>query len=353
MSDLGLSEVLPGFFLFLQSPYTAVTVMVVCFVIYDLCCRAVAQLTGHERTGGMSLSARQSTSDWFSVVGNLDDALLPELTVTHISDNLELRTPDDVIHDDILFWDDGPCNQKDQNRPTVLMFTWMSAKRRYINKYVDVYTSKGYDVLVVKMDPINLVWPSTGEAVAQQVLDYIEKRENSLIIHSFSVGGHIFGEMLHKMEKKPERYVGVRSRIVGQIFDSCTSATDSFHSICDAITQNLLLWFMLKSCAVFYFWMTQKYTVNHIKETMKALRLNPIKSPILMMYSSDDPIGSAAANEKIADSWKRDLGYNVQAKCWDSSPHVEHMRKHKAEYVDVLYNFLNTVQPLSESRDNN
>ncbi|XP_070559824.1 transmembrane protein 53-like [Ptychodera flava] len=341
MADHGLGEVLPGFFLFLQSPYTALTVTVVCFVIYDLCCRAVAQLTG-QRTTRLSLS---SAADWFDVVGNLDDALMPELTVTHISDNLELRTTDDLIHDDILFWDDISVPRKDKDRPMVLMFGWMSAKQRYINKYVEVYNSKGCDVLVVKMDPINLVWPSTGQSVAQELLDYIEKGDQKLIVHSFSVGGHLYGELLRRIDSKPDRYAGVKDRIVGQIFDSCTSAKDSFHSICDAITQNPVLWFLLKSVAVTYFWMTQKYTVSHIKKTRETLRQNPVNTPILMLYSLDDPIGSAKANEQLSEIWKRDLDYQVQSKCWDSSPHVEHMRKHRAEYVDAVYKFLNTLEP--------
>ncbi|XP_006812992.1 transmembrane protein 53-like [Saccoglossus kowalevskii] len=274
---------------------------------------------------------------------------MPELTVTHISNNLELHTADEWIHDDILFWDDENDTRNDPNRPLVLMFTWMSAKRRYIEKYVDLYTSKNADVLVVKMDPVNLVWPSTGQTVVIDLLNYLEKGEQPIIIHSFSVGGHLYGEMLRKVESKCGRYLPVKDRIIGQVFDSCASPRGSFNSICDAITQNPLLWFLLKGVAVTYFWVTHKYTVAHIQEITEVLRHNPINSPVLMLYSRDDPIGTACENERFSESWKSELGYRVTSKCWDSSPHVEHMRKHKTEYVDVLYKFLNTLKPFYET----
>ena len=51
-----------------------------------------------------------------------------------ISDSLQLQTIDDQA--------------QSHERPLVLLFGWLLANPRHLNKYANLYHSKGYDVLV-------------------------------------------------------------------------------------------------------------------------------------------------------------------------------------------------------------
>ena len=61
--------------------------------------------------------------------------------------------------------------------------------------------------------------------------------------------------------------------------------------------------------------------------------------PLLYLYSSDDPLAHGARiNELVAEKQRR--GQAVRARCWDSSEHVGHLRRHRGEYTRLLLGFL-------------
>lgn len=61
--------------------------------------------------------------------------------------------------------------------------------------------------------------------------------------------------------------------------------------------------------------------------------------PMLYLYSCDDPLAHGARiTELVAE--KRQRGQDVQARCWDSSEHVGHLRRHKEEYTRLLLGHL-------------
>lgn len=61
--------------------------------------------------------------------------------------------------------------------------------------------------------------------------------------------------------------------------------------------------------------------------------------PLLYLYSSDDPLAHGARiSELVAE--KRRRGQDVRARCWESSEHVGHLRRHRGEYTRLLLGFL-------------
>lgn len=50
-----------------------------------------------------------------------------------------------------------------RQRPLVVLFGWLLAKRRHLNKYGNLYLSKGFDVLSVQVPPAQILWPTSAQ----------------------------------------------------------------------------------------------------------------------------------------------------------------------------------------------
>ena len=273
----------------------------------------------------------------------MEGTSLLELNTTVISENLELKTDDHWLEDGTIFDDhqSETSNIPPTLRPVVVMFPWLMAQPRHVNKYVDIYVCKGYDVLVVKPKPIHIMWPSNARELAREVLDYLRTDTRSLVIHAFSVSAHVYAEMLQIMNEEPTTYQPIKDRVLGQVFDSCAVSEEGLDGIYDAATNNSFTHFVLKRLIETWFWFTRKYTLDTILKINELLTQNPIKSPALVMFSRDDPISTAKDNEALIEHWRNKLGKAVYVTSWDRSSHVAHLQKHRDEYVQAIYEFLN------------
>lgn len=100
----------------------------------------------------------------------------------------------------------------------------------------------------IKVQPLQLLWPTVAQGVITDALNYLAQDQRSSqpilvhgcvfatsfqiivfcqscgwscinVLHRFSVGGYLYGEMQVKMANDP-RYHPVGERIVGQVYDS-------------------------------------------------------------------------------------------------------------------------------------
>lgn len=55
-------------------------------------------------------------------------------------------------------------------RPLTLLFCWLMAKERHVRKYAQFYTNLGIDVLKVRISPFDLLRPTKGSQVRNEVL---------------------------------------------------------------------------------------------------------------------------------------------------------------------------------------
>lgn len=55
--------------------------------------------------------------------------------------------------------------QNIDDKPLVIILSWLNAKQKHLSKYARVYLDQGYDVLITQITPWQLLWPGKGSQV--------------------------------------------------------------------------------------------------------------------------------------------------------------------------------------------
>ena len=74
--------------------------------------------------------------------------------IEHISQNNRVRTNKAI-------WN----LNREENKPLLVLLSWLLPKRAHIMKYVDLYLQQEFDVLLVSITPWQLLWPTKGSRV--------------------------------------------------------------------------------------------------------------------------------------------------------------------------------------------
>lgn len=234
----------------------------------------------------------------------------------------------------------------DDDRPLAVIFSWLMAKKKHIMKFSDFYKQQGFDVLTVSITPFQLVWPVKGaQVVAEDLLKFLvqgDQHQRSLLIHGFSVGGYVYGELLVKMRSQPDKYGGVADRIVGQIFDSAVDFNGIPVGMSKAITRNVLLQKSMETYLRYHMKTFYSVATQHYLRSSDHFHNNEVRTPALFLFSRDDPVGTADGNLRVVRKWE-EQGMKVYAKCWENSPHVSHLHRHPDEYMEELRAFLERI----------
>lgn len=88
--------------------------------------------------------------------------------------------------------------------------SWLMAKERHLKKYASIYLEMGFDVMVVHLTPWQLLWPTKGaQIVAADVVKFLDSNYTytPIVVHGFSVGAYLFGEVLLKIASDLQRWV--------------------------------------------------------------------------------------------------------------------------------------------------
>ncbi|XP_078575782.1 transmembrane protein 53-like [Branchiostoma floridae x Branchiostoma japonicum] len=261
--------------------------------------------------------------------------------VIRVSSNLELRTRHNATDDD-----------RTSTKPLVLLYTWFAAKRKHKQKIENIHLDRGFDVMTISLQPLQLMFPQTGaQVIAEKVVDFVHQPQNArrpLLVHAFSAGGYMYSETLLKSLETSEGSM-MKDRIRGQIFDSLVDFYGIPDSVSTAMFKNPLLRTIMRTMIKTY--MTALYkpvTSNYIRAS-EMLHSRPVRSPALFLYSKLDP--AFASNERLAKAFVKKEGISVYYKCWDDSPHVQHMYKHPIEYVEIMDSFLSHLPPFAGKED--
>lgn len=103
------------------------------------------------------------------------------------------------------------------------MLEWLMAKKKHTSKFADLYLDRGFDVLSVKLRPWQLIWPVKGsQPVAGSLLNVLNTHYASrpILLHGFSVGGYLWGEVQLKMSQDIAKYEQLVSSISGKFFST-------------------------------------------------------------------------------------------------------------------------------------
>ncbi|XP_014272594.1 uncharacterized protein [Halyomorpha halys] len=240
-----------------------------------------------------------------------------------------------------------PHIQLKNDRPLVVLLSWLNAKPKHTKKFVDLYMNKGFDVLNVETFMWHLLWPIRGSQVtASNILEFIHenKRFQPILVHGLSSGTYVWSEVLVKVAADIQKYEKTINRVKGQIFDSPPSAPPEFQkAFAKALFVKIpFLSYLFENSLTFYLFICNKIVTKHLKRAYEAAHNPPVKIPSLMFISKDDLIAPFQLNMNMFHCWKKN-GLAAFVKCWDKSRHIGHYHYHQEEYMNQLNLFLEFI----------
>lgn len=110
-----------------------------------------------------------------------------------------------------------------ETKSLLVLFAWLFAKERHLDKYRELYIEQGFDVLTIKVNVKDFIIPSVGtQVIAADVLRFIDENADyyqNLVFHAFSVGAYQLGEVfvLLKQEHNKKLKNTARQLLKGNI----------------------------------------------------------------------------------------------------------------------------------------
>ncbi|KAF6036838.1 hypothetical protein EB796_004854 [Bugula neritina] len=237
--------------------------------------------------------------------------------------------------------------QKDKI-PLIVLLPWLNAQPKHVNKYIELYHKRGYDVMTCSVKVSNFLWPESCYSTTKVLTKELSSAEfchRPLIFHSFSVGTYMLSVLFSQMIEDPNSYSEVSQRILGFVNDSITvgGTKRMTTGIAHGFSQSKVAQFMVSGTIDLYLAMTHRWTVRLYDIFINAFYNNPVpKAPLLYFYSHNDPMSDP---ESVADviNYQKLNGYDVVFKDWQLSAHAQHYVRHPKDYVDVLDRFLKRI----------
>ncbi|XP_041969807.1 uncharacterized protein LOC121726483 [Aricia agestis] len=228
---------------------------------------------------------------------------------------------------------------KQTSRPTCIMINWLLARQKHVMKYANLYLGRGFDVLSVSCTPWQLMWPMKGsQLVAGDLIKFLAANDNEqpLVIHGFSVGGYIWGEVCAHVIDNKDLYQPVLDRVAAQTWDSAADVTEITIGVPAAVfPKNKIMQKTLKAYMEYHMKTFHAAATVHYIRSSQLFHTNLCHAPALFLLSASDPVGDERSNRAVYDSWLK-MGVNCTWQCWDRSPHVQHYTKHREEYEALL-----------------
>ncbi|XP_019639781.1 PREDICTED: transmembrane protein 53-A-like [Branchiostoma belcheri] len=230
-----------------------------------------------------------------------------------------------------------------ESRPLVVLFGWLGAKPRGLDRYRDLYTGRGWDVLTVRGQLAHFAWPPRALSFTEGLLSYLQEStaERRLVVHAFSVGAYLYAILLLHLHQHPERYGRVRSRIIGQVYDSIVIG--GLDKMATGVAEvSPLPNAVVKSATMAYFALTRRYTVDTYNLAIDAFRNQQVSAPTLLFYCENDPMSRPDAVRELLQYW-RQTGVALQERSWAKSRHAGHLVVHREDYLQALGSFLDSL----------
>jgi hypothetical protein len=268
-----------------------------------------------------------------------------------------------------------------ETEAVVILLGWWGAQKRNVHKYGQLYQQRNCATIVgvpgkiatLRMDEAALsVYAQEGAVQTATILRSLEnaqKRSIPVIFHLFSNGGcFVFEQMelliqkasVNAEEEKEEKSTPedtdqdlllVRARLRGQIFDS-SPANLTAHSGTAALEgafPNVLVASILKGVLL------SMHTVTHVRDKLFGMptRTETFWNRYLesymcrhqaFVYSSHDRVTDHVQLDELIQSRKTKFpDLTIMVKKFDDSEHCTHYPKHKEEYTEFVFEFLDMV----------
>lgn len=226
-----------------------------------------------------------------------------------------------------------------------------------------MYLDQGFDVLIAHISPWQFFWPTNGaqvgvfnllfgklclnffieifKLVAADVIKFLANNDDykQILVHGFSVGGYLWGEILGQMHKDMGTSQKILDRICGQVWDSAADITEIPAAISTVVATNLQIQKALENYVIYHLKTFHEAATQHYIRSSQMFHTNLCHAPALFFVSKTDPLGPVISNQRVADSWISS-GVDLTFKCFDESQHVWHYFEHEQEYTEALFRHL-------------
>ncbi|XP_066275292.1 transmembrane protein 53-like [Branchiostoma lanceolatum] len=233
--------------------------------------------------------------------------------------------------------------------PLVVLIGWLNASRTVLGKYAELYTDRGFQVLLVRSQFSHGTQPATGRQLMTDVLDFLEREVSSqpIVLHVASMGFYMLGWMVYLMNIHEDKYGTVRNRVVGLVLDSpVADGKGAFNGMVVGLTSWTVLQMLIRFAVNVYYTLARQ-VVSKYEVLTDSITGKPILAPVLVLYSMDDQVCQMDSLQGFLGKW-RSLGIEVTEQCWEKSAHVGHLVNHREEYLSALDGFL-ARQPLNRT----
>ncbi|CAH2055644.1 unnamed protein product, partial [Iphiclides podalirius] len=228
---------------------------------------------------------------------------------------------------------------KRRGRPICVMITWLLARQKHVMKYASLYLERGFDVVSVSCTPWQLMWPMKGsQLVAGDLIKLMSANESDqpMVVHGFSVGGYIWGEVCAKAMENRDAYEPVMERVSAQVWDSAADISEITIGVPIAVfPKNKIMQKTLKAYMEYHMRTFHEAATAHYIRSSQLFHTNLCRAPALFLLSSSDPVGAERSNRAVYDAWRK-MGVECTWQCWERSGHVQHLTKHREEYIHLL-----------------
>uniref|UniRef100_A0A7S0ZKA6 Transmembrane protein 53 n=1 Tax=Timspurckia oligopyrenoides TaxID=708627 RepID=A0A7S0ZKA6_9RHOD len=229
-----------------------------------------------------------------------------------------------------------------EERPLVIMLSWMGARKRHLERYKKYYGDMGYDVVLYLNGLGAALVPAMSQEQACRVAKLIERQPEGrpVIVHAFSIGTGIYGVLLDRIRDDAKMVEKLGNHVAGVIFDSGPAhifpkdVAKGLYTVCPLLSKKM--WSMAASV---FFWATQAR--KSFGQAEAALANFQFPAPQLYFYSKDDHVVSnlqESVNHFIQENSRR--GVEIQKQVWENSRHTAHLIMHPEEYMENLSSFL-------------
>lgn len=247
---------------------------------------------------------------------------------------------------------ESPAKVEKSNR-LVILFAWIKAREKHIEKYRTIYFKHGFDVMTVYTHPFDLMLPKIGAHItAQDLLNYLLSKENNyenIVVHGLSVGGYQFGEFIIKLKRAIDQSEHkldaekIVKQIKGVIFDSAADIHNAPGGLARSIARNPFISDIIEKLFQFYLFLMYPVCTRYLYAVHDAFYDNFMRTPALLLFSHVDKIGDSQTNFGLAETWTQ-LGIPVDLKAFEKSRHVSHLHQYPEEYERQIEAFLKKIR---------
>ena len=239
--------------------------------------------------------------------------------------------------------------ERGNKTPLVLMFPWLTAGQRSLDRYCNLYHQRDWDVLTIHGKLQHFLWPRRSEVVARELLTYLLEVEaetnRPLVVHASSIGAYLYTVFVMQLRKRPMLLTKFQHVIGGQVFDSIVigGLGRMGNGIATSLTNNRVLRPLIRGLLFSYFRITKRQTIDFYDTALSVFYESPIAGPMLFFYSCDDPMSDLRAMEELIEHLRAQSTNDIIGKCWSLSEHAGHLRRHMDEYIQILDTFLSKL----------